>query len=74
MQSGLVERREALEAIASGLSQQAEAVESRLTRLTDAPLRDARHGRGAHGGVADSVRERTEETTQQASGVRHRAR
>ena len=34
MQAGLAERREALEAIAAGLAQQAEAVESRLNRLT----------------------------------------
>ena len=34
MQAGLAERREALEAIATGLAQQAEAVEGRLNRLT----------------------------------------
>jgi uncharacterized phage infection (PIP) family protein YhgE len=67
MQVGLTERRESLEAIAAGLAQQAAAVESTLGRLT-AMLSDALGtAEGRVVALADSIRERTEQSANNAS-------
>ena len=64
-----MERREALEAIAAGLAQQAEAVENRLSRLTTLLSETLGTAEQRMTSVAETVRQRTEETTGQVGGM-----